>query len=41
MRTVNLGLKKEFLDRYNADEVLRANGLTAEQIADKAAELIK
>ena len=40
-RTVNLGLKKEFLDRYNADEVLRANGISAEQIADRAAELIK
>lgn len=41
MRTVNLGLKKEFLDRYNADEVLYANGLTPAQIADRAAELIK
>ena len=41
MRTVNFGLKKEFLDRYDPDEVLRANGLTAEQIADMAAELVK
>lgn len=28
-----LGLKKEFLDRYNAAEVLEANGLTPAQIA--------
>ena len=29
-----LGLRKEFLDRYKASEVLRANSLTAPQIAD-------
>ena len=29
-----LGLKKEFLDRYKPAEVLKANGLTPEQIAD-------
>lgn len=29
-----LGLKKEFLDRYNPAEVLKTNGLTPEQIAD-------
>ncbi len=28
-----LGLKKEFLDRYKAAEVLKANGLTPEQVA--------
>lgn len=28
-----LGLKKEFLDRYDPDEVLEANGLTPAQIA--------
>lgn len=28
-----LGLKKEFLDRYKAADVMKANGLTAEQIA--------
>jgi len=33
MKTVNLGLKKEFIDRYNPDDVLRANNLTAGQIA--------
>jgi len=41
MRTVNFGLKKEFLDRYDANEVLRQNGITPEQIADRAAELVK
>ena len=29
-----LGLRKEFLDRYDADEVLRANSLTPQQVAD-------
>lgn len=33
-KVVTLGLKKEFLDRYDADEVLKANGLTPEQIAE-------
>lgn len=28
-----LGLRKEFVDRYNADELLRANSLTPPQIA--------
>lgn len=28
-----LGLRKEFVDRYNADELLRANSLTPQQIA--------
>ena len=32
-KTLNYGLKKEFLDRYDVDEVLRENHLTAEQIA--------
>ena len=34
VKVVNLGLKKEFLDRYNAKEVLEANGMTPAQIAD-------
>ena len=34
-------LKKEFLDRYAPNDVLRANGITPEQIAARAAELIK
>lgn len=33
VKVYTLGLKKEFLDRYNADEVLKDNGLTPEQIA--------
>lgn len=33
MKVLNFGLKKEFLDRYDADEVLKDNHLTAEQIA--------
>lgn len=33
VKTLNYGLKKEFLDRYDVDEVLRENHLTAEQIA--------
>lgn len=41
MKTANLGLRKEFLDRYNADDVLRENGLTPEQIADTAERLLK
>ena len=41
MKVANLGLKKEFLDRYDANEVLRQNGLTPEQIADKAEQLTK
>lgn len=41
MRVVNLGLKKEFIDRYDPNEVLRENGLTPEQIAETAAALMK
>lgn len=41
MKVSNLGLKKEFLDRYDAGEVLRTNGLTPEQIADTAEKLTK
>lgn len=41
MRVVNLGLKKQFLDRYDPAEVLRDCGLTPEQIADRAAALMK
>ena len=41
VKVLNFGLKKEFLDRYDANEVLRQNGITPEQIADRAAELVK
>ena len=35
MKVYNFGLKKEFLDRYDVSEVLKANKLTAEQIVDE------
>ena len=35
-KVVCLGLKKEFMDRYNVKEVLEANGMTPEQIAELA-----
>lgn len=41
MKVANLGLKKEFLDRYNPDDVLRENGLTPELIAEKAEQLTR
>ena len=34
MKVYNYGLKKEFLDRYDVNEVLKANHLTAEQIVN-------
>lgn len=34
MKVMNYGLKKEFLDRYNVDAVLKDNHLTAEQIVE-------
>ena len=40
VRTLNYGLKKEFLDRYDVDEVLRENHLTAEQIAADVVALL-
>ena len=33
-------MKKEFLDRYDAQEVLRENRLTAEQIAEDVAKML-
>lgn len=33
VKVLTLGLKKEFLDRYDATEVLKANNLTPEQVA--------
>lgn len=38
VKVVTLGLKKEFLDRYDAAEVLKANNLTPEQVASIAME---
>ena len=38
VKVITLGLKKEFLDRYNASEVLRDNSLTPRQVADLLSE---
>lgn len=40
VKVLNYGLKKEFLDRYDVNEVLKENYLTPEQIADDAAGLL-
>lgn len=40
VKVLNYGLKKEFLDRYDVNEVLKENHLTPAQIADDAAGLI-
>ena len=40
MKVLNFGLKKEFLDRYNVEEVLKANHLTAEQITEDVYQVI-
>ena len=34
VKVLNYGLKKEFIDRYNAEEIVKANRLTPEQIAE-------
>ena len=34
VKVLSYGLKKEFLDGYNANDVLRDNRLTAEQITE-------
>ena len=34
VKTINLGIKKEFVDRYDVKEFLKANSLTPEQIAE-------
>ena len=39
VRVLNYGYKKEFLDRYNAEDVLRENRLTPEQIAEDVKNL--
>lgn len=40
VKTLSFGLKKEFLDRYDANEVLAENHLTKEQITDDILKLI-
>ena len=39
VRVLNYGFKKEFLDRYNAEDILRENRLTPEQIAEDVKNL--
>lgn len=36
VKVICLGLKKEFVDRFNVKELMEANGLTPQQIADLA-----
>ena len=40
MKVLNYGLKKEFLDRYDVEEVLKDNRLDAEMIADDVKGLL-
>jgi len=40
MRVLSYGLKKEFLDRYDPNEVLKANRLTPAQIAEDTIKLL-
>lgn len=40
IKVLNYGLKKEFLDRYNPEEIVKANRLTPEQIADDVCGII-
>lgn len=39
MKVLNYGLKKEFIDRYDVNEVLKENRLTKEQIVEDAMKL--
>ncbi len=41
VKTKNFGLKKEFLDRYNPADVLKANRMTPEQIAADACAMLR
>lgn len=40
IKVLNYGLKKEFLDRYNPAEIVKANRLTPEQIAEDVCGII-
>ena len=40
MKVLNYGAKKEFVDRYDIQELLRANHLTDEQIVEDILSLI-
>ena len=39
-KVLNFGFKKQFLDRYNVDEILKENHLTADLISEDVIELI-
>lgn len=39
VRVLNYGYQKEFLDRYNAEDILKENRLTVEQIAEDVKRL--
>ena len=41
MKVLNYGAKKEFVDRYDLQEFLRANHLTDEQIVEDINALIR
>ena len=40
MKVKNYGLKKEFIDRYDVNEVLKENRLTKEQIVEDIKNII-
>ena len=40
IKVLNYGFKKEFLDRYDVNEIMTENGLTVENIANEAIKLI-
>lgn len=40
VKVLNYGLKKEFLDRYNPEEIVKTNRLTPEQIAEDVCGII-
>lgn len=40
MKVLNFGLKKQFLDRYNVEKVLRENGLTVQTLAENVLKLM-
>jgi 1-deoxy-D-xylulose-5-phosphate synthase len=41
MRVLNYGLRKEFADRYNLDELMKANRLTDKQMAEDIAGILE
>ena len=41
VKVLNYGFRKEFLDRFNAEDVLKKNGITPEAIAGDISELLK